>query len=238
VLLVHKPDDVKNVYLTVDVDAEVDSWFGTYPQWYTNLAKYMPVQDLTLDFNADIGQRFLPSQPGRGFNFGSLPHPLDEYVIMPGTVYPTNDTKGDGDQPDPRNGSGGKIFDDGKAIEASPTSPISQQPVKPLSPWNRPPRQLQGQSGGSERHSWAPENLNVRVVLEHQYPQHLSDPRRYSYSPLSNQDPSRYPSIRRRKSRTGLKEYGAKQALQDLANGTFNENDATGVGEGRSNGHI
>jgi hypothetical protein len=59
VMLVHKPDDVKNVYLTVDVDAEVDSWFGTYPKWYTSLAKYRPTQDFTIDFNADVGQRFL-----------------------------------------------------------------------------------------------------------------------------------------------------------------------------------
>lgn len=50
----------------------------------------MPSQDLTLDFNRDIGQRFLPNRPGRGFNFADLPHPLEEYVIMPGTVYPTN----------------------------------------------------------------------------------------------------------------------------------------------------
>ncbi|KAJ4366468.1 hypothetical protein N0V83_008104 [Neocucurbitaria cava] len=90
VLLVQKPDDVKNVYLTVNVDAEVEAWYGAYPKWYTNMSKYLPTQDFHLDFNADIGQRFLPSEPGRGFNFASLPHPLDEYVTMPGTVYPTN----------------------------------------------------------------------------------------------------------------------------------------------------
>ena len=90
VLLIEKPDDVKNIYLTVDVDADVESWFGKYPKWYTNISKYMPAQDLTLDFNADIGQRFIPIVPGRGFNFASLPYPLDEYVTMPGTVYPTN----------------------------------------------------------------------------------------------------------------------------------------------------
>lgn len=90
VLLVHKPDEVKNVYLSVDVDAVVENWFGQYPQWYTNLSKYLPSQDYTLDFNTDIGQRFLPVHPGRGFNFADLPHPLEEYVTMPGTVYPTN----------------------------------------------------------------------------------------------------------------------------------------------------
>jgi hypothetical protein len=90
VLLVQKPDDCDNMYMTVDVGASVGAWYGTYPQWYTNLAKYMPTQDCTLDFDNDIGQRFLPSQPGQGFNFANLMHSLDEYVTMPGTVYPTN----------------------------------------------------------------------------------------------------------------------------------------------------
>lgn len=31
VLLVYKPEDVKNVYLSVDVDAVVETWFGEYP---------------------------------------------------------------------------------------------------------------------------------------------------------------------------------------------------------------
>lgn len=90
VLLVHKPDDVENVFLSVDVDAVVEAWFGEYPQWYTNLSKFLPTQDLTLDFDTDIGQRFFPTCTSRGFNFADLPHPLEEYVTMPGTVYPTN----------------------------------------------------------------------------------------------------------------------------------------------------
>jgi hypothetical protein len=85
VLLVHKPDDVKIVYLSVDVDAVVGTWFGAYPEWYTNLPKHLPTHDFTLDFNTDIGQRFVPEHPGRGFNFADLPHPLDDYVQMPGT---------------------------------------------------------------------------------------------------------------------------------------------------------
>jgi hypothetical protein len=90
VLLVHKPDDVRKVFLSVDVDATVEAWFGEYPQWYTNLSRYQPTQDLTLALDTDIGQRFLPSHPRKGFNFADLPRPLQEYVIMPGTVYPAN----------------------------------------------------------------------------------------------------------------------------------------------------
>ncbi|KAH7390969.1 hypothetical protein DE146DRAFT_150655 [Phaeosphaeria sp. MPI-PUGE-AT-0046c] len=230
VLLIHKPDDVKNVYLTVDVDAEVDSWFGSYPQWYTNLAKYMPTQDMVVDFNTDIGQRFLPAQPGRGFNFGSLPHPLDEYVMMPGTVYPTNDTKGDAGGPDDQNRSADKKRGGAngsksmKPIEASPTSPPLQQ--HPSSPQPRSRTQHRHLSPDTQQHSYTPpEQLNVRVVLEHQYPTPpFSNPRRYSYSPLgSNFEPARYPSIRRRKSRTGLKDFGARQALRDTASEALDE---------------
>jgi hypothetical protein len=90
VLLVHKPDDCKKVFLTVDLDAVVSGWLGEYPQWYTNIPKFLPTQDNTLDFNTDIGQRFMPVHKGRGFNFADLEHALEDYVMMPGTVYPTN----------------------------------------------------------------------------------------------------------------------------------------------------
>jgi hypothetical protein len=200
-----------------------------------SLSKYMPTQNFTLDFNADIGQRFIPSEPGRGFNFASLPNPLDEYVMMPGTVYPTNDTKIEDDMTDNWQQSGETVAN-GKALETAPTSPEALQPSTPPRRGNPASRQYRDPSVGAERHSWAPENLNVRVVLEHQYPQQLSESRRYSYSPLSNQEPSRYPSIRRRKSRTGLKEYGARQALHDFAHDRSTDKDSRTAVGGRLNG--
>jgi hypothetical protein len=90
VLLVHQPEDVKNMILTVDMDADVQSWSGAYPQWYTNLSKYQPSQDYNLDFKEEVGQKFHPAHPTRGFNFADLPHRLDEYVQMPGTKYPVD----------------------------------------------------------------------------------------------------------------------------------------------------
>ncbi|KAF2032938.1 hypothetical protein EK21DRAFT_86669 [Setomelanomma holmii] len=238
VLLVHKPDDVKNVFLTVDVDAEVEAWYGSYPQWYTNFSRYMPTQDFRLDFNADIGQRFLPSQPGRGFNFASLPHALDEYVLMPGTVYPTNNTKSEDDKSEDPKPAGNGAIDHSKAIEASSPVQQPQQPATPTFGGARSLRRPQGAGSGGQRHSWAPEDLNVRVVLEHQYPRQVVGPRRYSMSPLSGQEPSRYPSVRRRKSRTGLKEYGAKQALQEMANEALHGQGATVNVNRRSDDHI
>lgn len=248
VLLIHKPEDVKNVYLTVDVDAEIESFFGSYPKWYSNLAKFAPSQDFTLDFNADIGQKFVPSNPTRGFNFASLPHPLDEYVTMPGTVYPTNDVKGEDDDSDQRKQFRYTNMDDSKAIAASPISPTTPKSPKAQSSTTPPrprPRKPSTSSPtpnqnmvSSNRHSWAPENLNVRVVLEHQYPQHSPDQRRFSGSPMSNYEPGRQPSIRRRKSRTGLKEYSAKQALAEIAQNVLEDENDGRRPSGKMNGHV
>ncbi|KAG9188210.1 hypothetical protein G6011_02133 [Alternaria panax] len=209
VLLVQKPEDVENMYMSVDVDAHVGAWYGSYPQWYTNLSKYMPNQDCTLSFDNDIGQRFLPSHPIQGYNFADLMHTLDEYVMMPGTVYPTQGTR-QGEVKNP-NLIDYHPLDDDKAIEAASTSPKPKQLKTPPNK-NKSPRDSRQQ----HHRSWAHENVNVRVILEHQFPQG-SDARRFSYSPLNNLEPEPYPSIRRRKSRAGLKEYGAKQALHELS---------------------
>ena len=138
--------------------------------------------------------------------------------------------KDDSNKPHQSRQFGYTMLEDDMAIGNSPTSRNSQPPVTPQR-GNRTPRQIQSPSPTptrnqtpQNRQSWAPENLNVRVVLEHQYPQH-SDPRRFSYSPLSNHEHARYPSIRRRKSRSGLKEYSAKQALHELAQSELEDRD-------------
>ncbi|KAH3949344.1 hypothetical protein HBI56_102770 [Parastagonospora nodorum] len=237
VLLVHKPDGVKNVYLSVNVDAEIESWFGSYPQWYTNLPKYMPTQDFALDFNADIGQRFLPEQPGRGFNFASLPRSLDEYVIMPGTLYPTNDTRANQDMTGGWRHRRGRMRDDNKDVEVAPNPTPPQQSVTSSTRGIRSPRLARSESVGDERHGWAPD-FNVRVVLEHQYPHHASDHHRYSYSPLINPNPLRRPSIRRQKSRTGLKDFGAKQASRDVSPDVYDKKGAKRSLDERPDGHF
>ncbi|OCK82271.1 hypothetical protein K432DRAFT_415451 [Lepidopterella palustris CBS 459.81] len=217
VLLVHKPDDVPDIYLSIDVDPVVSASFGRYPQWYMNLPSHQPLHNFLLDFNQDIGQKFKPSTPGKGFNFANLSHSLEEYVTMPGTTYPTNDTS-----------------------KVSGSKPSNRESDKPdISPHNFNHQQNQlavngvgshntsnstsAQGGSANRHSWAPsapETMNVRVLLEHSYPG-SSASRRYSGSPLSSQEPLRHRSIRRTRSRTGLKEYGAQQAAQELARESY-----------------
>ncbi|KAF2713578.1 hypothetical protein K504DRAFT_369944 [Pleomassaria siparia CBS 279.74] len=217
VMLVHRPQSVKKMSLTVDVDAVVSGWVGEYPQWYTNLERYMPTLDATLDFNHDIGQRFLPVHPTKGFNFADLEHALEEYVMMPGTVYPTNDTK-------PDSNKGTKTFSvnstspDGKGIQTTPCS--TRQPyTRTRDQQSTSGSYPNGSSQVNGRHNWAPETLNVRVLLEHNSPQPLSS-RRLSGSGASN-DATRQQSIRRRRSRSELKKYGAQQALHEIARDTL-----------------
>ena len=230
VLLVHKPGDIQNIYLSVDVDAVVGTWFGDYPQWYANLSKYQPTQDLAFDFNTEIGQKFLPSDPDRGFNFAGLPYPLVDYVQMPGTIYPTNDSDTSRSP-----GHSGRTFDryperdgvpaghflagDSRFIEASP---LPLDGSFPSTRYDAASRQPVAQS----RQSWAPDtnSFNVRVLLEHGSPRPDSA-RRYSPSPHSFREPMRTQSIRRKRSRSELKEYGARQALYEVARGAMKERD-------------
>ncbi|KAF2268293.1 hypothetical protein CC78DRAFT_19371 [Lojkania enalia] len=206
VLLVHKPDHVENMYLSVDVDSVVDAWFGQYPQWYMNLSKYRPSQDYLLDFKTDIGQKFLPARSERGFNFAELPRPLDEYMTMPGTVYPTNDTSS---KPDKSELEKHKSFE--HSIKPGEARPRQQHLTAPTRDQIGPNEHYQ-----SSRQSWMPETVNVRVMLEHSSPF-----RRYSGSPHSS-EPLRQPSLRRTRPHSGLKEYSAQQAHQEIAHRTPN----------------
>ncbi|KAJ4292448.1 hypothetical protein N0V90_009110 [Kalmusia sp. IMI 367209] len=237
VMLVDKPDDVNKVYLSIDVDATISSWHGDYPEWYTNLSRYLPNVDYTLDMDTEVGQKFLPERSGRGFNFADLPHALDQYVCMPGTMYPTGDrdatTDGSrsGDQswrryrdyepmtaPDTRN-----------PLATAPTaSPQQMSPTKFINTWGQQPAPASAPAPAPariptpQRQFFLPETLNVRVTLEHSNP-HIATARRYSGSPVTPQDPTRQHSIRRRRSRSELKEYGVQQALHALAGDTLKE---------------
>jgi hypothetical protein len=124
------------------------------------------------------------------------------------------------------------------------TPKVPQLPAPPQPRQQQPPPQYQqqqqqqqqttpprvsrpsSQSYQANRHSWAvPETVNVRVLLEHSTPRSPSL-HRYSGSPNGNLngnlDTVRYPSIRRRRSRSELKEYGNQQALHDAAQEILN----------------
>ena len=86
-------------------------------------------------------------------------------------------------------------------------------PLTPMRSYGNP-----GQPTRPRRPSWAAETLNVRVLLEHSGLQ-VPSSRRYSVSPISYQEqPARKQSVRRKRSRSELKEYGAQQQnLHEIA---------------------
>ncbi|KAL1612192.1 hypothetical protein SLS60_000416 [Paraconiothyrium brasiliense] len=233
VMLVHKPDDVNNVYLSVDLDATVSSWHGDYPQWYSNLSRYLPNVDYTLDLDTDIGQKFLPEKAGRGFNFADLPQALDQYVCMPGNMYPTTDSKADQSKPGDHSWDRYRRYEprsstnDYRVSAATPTaSPKPMTPEKQITARGQQPAPTPASAPAPQRQFVLPETLNVRVTLEHSSPR-SPNTYRYSGSPTNSQDPARQHSIRRRRSRSELKEYGVQQALQALAGDTLKENGDT-----------
>ncbi|OCL06639.1 hypothetical protein AOQ84DRAFT_390049 [Glonium stellatum] len=205
VLLVHRPDDVQDMYLSVDVDSVVDAWFGHYPQWYMNSQSHQPLHRQFLDFQTEIGQKFQPSKLGRGFNFADLPLPLDDYVSMPGTTYPTNDTA---------NSTGSRLSQHSSAVQTVQSKTHNHQ-ANDDTGHRISSKHSSGLGNSSNRNSWCPDTLNVRVLLEHSNSQSPSS-HRYSGSPRSGQEPLRHRSIRRSKSRTGLNEFSAQQAAHDF----------------------
>lgn len=229
VMLVHKPDDVRNVYLSVDLDATVSSWHGDYPQWYTNLSRYLPNVDHTLNLDTDIGQKFLPEKPGRGFNFADLPQALDQYVCMPGAMYPTTDSKPDDSRSGDRSWSRYREYEpkgsgnDNRVSGAAPTaSPEPLPPEKQINTWGQQSGPTPASAPTPQRQLVLPDILNVRVTLEHSTPRSPAT-YRCSGSPVNSQDPAKHHAIRRRRSRSELKEYGVQQALQALAGDTLKE---------------
>ncbi|KAJ9651214.1 hypothetical protein H2198_009493 [Neophaeococcomyces mojaviensis] len=83
--------DVENVVFEIDVEPKVASWFGHYPNWWCNLVKYLPLHTESMDIDRDLGQRFLPEIPGKGYNFANLAGTFNDYVSLPGTTVSATD---------------------------------------------------------------------------------------------------------------------------------------------------
>lgn len=90
VMLITK-GDVDNVVFDINIEPKVASWFGHYPGWWNRLLKYRPLQKEHLDLDRELGQRFAPEVPGRGFNFANLAVTFNDFVSLPGTTYSLTD---------------------------------------------------------------------------------------------------------------------------------------------------
>ncbi|KAK5329381.1 hypothetical protein LTR70_000530 [Exophiala xenobiotica] len=86
VMLITK-GDVENVVFDINIEPRIASRLGHYPKWWTNLLKYQPFQKEHMDLDRELGQCFLPTVPGRGFNFANLAGTFNDFVKLPGTTY-------------------------------------------------------------------------------------------------------------------------------------------------------
>ncbi|KAJ5783840.1 uncharacterized protein N7518_009517 [Penicillium psychrosexuale] len=87
VMLIQKPTAKSKISLSIDVDPVIDAMIGSYPSLLLKLPEYQPVPRRGVNFQQEIGQRFEPVDPVRGFNFAELGSMFDEYIAMPGRKF-------------------------------------------------------------------------------------------------------------------------------------------------------
>lgn len=87
VMLVQKPSTNSKISLSIDVDPVIDAMIGSYPSLLLKLPEYQPLPRRGVNFQQEVGQRFEPVDPVRGFNFAELGSMFDEYIAMPGRKF-------------------------------------------------------------------------------------------------------------------------------------------------------
>ncbi|EED24577.1 conserved hypothetical protein [Talaromyces stipitatus ATCC 10500] len=90
VMLVQKPSAHNKIMFKIDIDPVIDAWYGKYPAWWINRPSYQPLHKRAINFRAEFGQKFVPVDSEKGFNFATLAQSLDDYVNMPGSTYSSN----------------------------------------------------------------------------------------------------------------------------------------------------
>jgi hypothetical protein len=90
IILLRKGDPEFDTVFGIEIDPVVSNWLGHYPSWYLNLPLYQPFPKPHLDLDEEIGQRFEPTVPRRGYNFANLTCSFENFVALPGTTYSTS----------------------------------------------------------------------------------------------------------------------------------------------------
>ena len=89
-ILMAKAHRESNVRLHLEIEPVINTWFGTYPSWWLNLANYQPFPKPPTTLRHEFGQKFMPVDEDKGFNFANLTGTFDSYVNMPGSTYNSN----------------------------------------------------------------------------------------------------------------------------------------------------
>jgi len=88
VMLIHKPAADSRISLSIDIDPVIAAKIGKYPSPMLKLPAFQPLPRRGgIDFRRQVGQRFEPMDPVRGYNFATLASMFDEYIAMPGRKF-------------------------------------------------------------------------------------------------------------------------------------------------------
>ncbi|KAE8372870.1 hypothetical protein BDV26DRAFT_273213 [Aspergillus bertholletiae] len=88
-MLIQKPRADSRIQLALDIEPVLQCSHFNYPAWWLDLPAYRPAPCRSVDFRVEVGQRFEPLTPGKGFNFANLESSFDDYVHMPGRKVTT-----------------------------------------------------------------------------------------------------------------------------------------------------
>ncbi|RAL08296.1 uncharacterized protein BO97DRAFT_354263 [Aspergillus homomorphus CBS 101889] len=86
-MLIQKPRAESRVHFALEIEPVLQSWWCSYPGLLLGLPRYKPVRRRAVDFRVQVGQRFEPVTPRKGFNFAALESSFDDYVHMPGRKF-------------------------------------------------------------------------------------------------------------------------------------------------------
>lgn len=140
VMLITK-GDVENVVFDINIHPKVSSRFGHYPNWWNNIVKYRPLPKYHMDLDRELGQKFEPTLPGRGFNFANLAGTFNDFVSLPGTTYSLTDHAFANQVPIPDAKTGQNLPSKGANVPSRQSTqqsqPASGHAGKPVQP---PPR--------------------------------------------------------------------------------------------------
>ncbi|MCJ1287436.1 hypothetical protein MMC26_006787 [Xylographa opegraphella] len=92
--------DPDNIDFNIEIEPVVDTWYGSYPDFWQRRRRYQPLYKAPLDFRERIGQRFFSKQGGgttpageaaREYNFANMDGDIDDMVQLPGNTFTTKD---------------------------------------------------------------------------------------------------------------------------------------------------
>jgi len=86
-----------NIDFQMEIEPVIDTWYGSYPQFWQRRRCYQPLYKAPLNFQERIGQRFFsstgtdgtadPLKDVKDYNFAKMDGDLDDLVQLPGTTF-------------------------------------------------------------------------------------------------------------------------------------------------------